>query len=409
MDKLKELIEKRNAKAAEMNELVKTATNELRALTEEEDSQFKSLENEVRSLDALIEKAQNEAQMINPGQDPDDDTRANDNDDDVENREISDFAAYIRSEITGEKRDVTNLTMGDNGAVVPHTIANMIIKKVVEISPIYERATKFNVKGTLSIPYYDESDGSITVAYANEFEDLVSSSAKFASIELTGHLAGALTKISRSLLNNSDFALVQFVVNDMAEKIAVFIEKALLFGDDKQDGLKGITKTIKATADPKADDLIDIQDSIKDAFQANAIWIMGSATRTKIRKLKDNEGRYMLNTDLTSPFGYVLLGKPVYVTDAITDDTIFYGDFSGLAVKNVESPEIQILNELFALSHVVGAVVWFEMDSKVMDAQKMVKWGKNVQTISAPTGNPVIQTPSTSTGTAKTDGGTDTK
>lgn len=378
---LKALKEKRNGLVEQMRTMTETAANEVRALTEEENTQFKALEDEVRALDDTIAKADQEFKALDMAPETvDTETR---DAEDVEKRDIADFAAYIRSEVN-ETREVTNLTKGDNGAVIPYTIANMIIKEITEICPIYAAATKFNVKGTLSIPYYDESDGTITVGYADEFVDLTSSSAKFANIELTGHLFGSLSKISRSLLNNSDFDLVNFVVQDMAEKISVFIEKALLFGDDKQDGMKDVKLTVKTSNDaPTADELITIQETLRDAFQGPAFWIMGRETRKAIRLLKDNENRYMLNPDLTSAWGYTLLGKPVYVTDAITDETIFYGDYSGLAVKEIENPQIQVLHELFALSHVDGVVVWGEMDSKIFNAQKIVKYGKNVQTMAA--------------------------
>ena len=141
------------------------------------------------------------------------------------------FEAYIRN--VYNERSETDLTKGDNGAVIPATIANRIIKKVYDICPILERSTKFNVKGTLTIPYYNEVSPAdhITVAYAEEFTPLTSHVGKFTStITLTGFLAGALVKVSRSLINNSQFNIVDYVIDLMAEHIARFIEKELLIG-----------------------------------------------------------------------------------------------------------------------------------------------------------------------------------
>ena len=56
------------------------------------------------------------------------------------------FENYIRGIVTHERDN--NMTFGDNGAVVPTTIANRIIKKVYDICPILERSTKYNIKGT---------------------------------------------------------------------------------------------------------------------------------------------------------------------------------------------------------------------------------------------------------------------
>ena len=82
----------------------------------------------------------------------------------------------------------------------------------------------------MELPYYDETSQSITVAWATEFQDLESNVGKFASIELTGYLAGALAKISKSLVNNSDFNIVNEVINIMSESIALFVENELLNG-----------------------------------------------------------------------------------------------------------------------------------------------------------------------------------
>jgi len=280
------------------------------------------------------------------------------------------------------------MTKGDNGAVIPVTIANKIIKRVHEISPVYAMATKYNVKGTLQIPYYPAYDSTsqtypdVAMAYATEFSDLESTSGKFSNVQLTGFLAGALTKVSKSLINNSQFNIVDFVITNMAEEISRWLEKELLQGtSNKIDGaIAGITQGITAAATNAvtADELIALQESIPDLYQANACWIMSRATRTAIRQLKDGEDRYILNQDATTQWGYTLFGKPVYVSEnmdniAASKVTVLYGDFSGLAVKLSEEMNIEVLHERFATQHAVGVVAWMEVDAKVENAQKLAK------------------------------------
>lgn len=377
---LKALIEKRNAKLAEMQAITAKAVEETRAITVEEDEKFKALEAEVRDLDSTIErvKSMQSAGLAAVPSDPaapvEPEVREG-----LDMAEVREFAAYIRNSAGYETRADKNLTMTDNGAIIPKTIAAAIIKKVYDISPIYARATHYNVRGTLEIPYYDETEQTITVAWANEFTDLTSTSGKFKTIELTGFLAGALTKISRSLLNSQDFDLVSFVIADMSEKIARFIEGEII-GATKVDGLKGVTAKVTAASQTAvtADEIIQLQDTVKDAFQGDCIWVMSPKTRTALRQLKDGNGRYLLQDDLTSPFGKVMLGKPVYVSDAMPEmaaskDAIYYGDFKGLAIKSVEEPNVQVLNELFSIQHAIGAVAWLEFDAKVQDAQRLAK------------------------------------
>ena len=242
-------------------------------------------------------------------------------------------------------------------------------------------ATRYNIGGTISIPYYDEEAQAITMAYATEFIELESTSGKFGSIELKGFLAGALSKISKSLVNNSSFQIVPFVVGAMANSISRWIEKELLVGTaEKIEGLKGVTKNVDAAAAAKvtSDELIDLQEEVPDMFQAGAVWIMHKSTRTAIRKLKDGDGNYILNKDATARWGYTLFGKDVYTSESMPKmeagkTAVFYGDFSGLAVKVSENVSIEVLREKFATQHAVGVVAWLEMDAKVENAQKIAK------------------------------------
>ncbi len=50
---------------------------------------------------------------------------------------------------------------------------------------------------------------------------------------------------------------------------------------------------------------------------------------------------------------------------------IYYGDFSGLAVKITEQINIEVLREKFATQHAIGIVAWLEMDAKMENAQKI--------------------------------------
>jgi HK97 family phage major capsid protein len=296
------------------------------------------------------------------------------------------FANFIRG-INLNTRE-NNMTFGDNGAVVPTTIANRIIKKVYDICPILERSTKYNVKGTLELPYYDVNTTTITVAYKDEFSALTSASGTFNSITLTGYLAGALTKISRSLINNAQFDIVSFVVDEMAYAVKRFIEKELLNGTpgnpptvpSKVLGLYGLTNYLTAAAQNAitADEVVELHDKVKDEFQENAIWIMSPSTRTALRLLKSTTGYYLLNDDVSSPFGTTLLGKPVYVSDNMPNigagnNVIYYGDMRGLATKFSEELNIEVLREKYADEHAIGVIGWFEFDSKVEDAQKIAK------------------------------------
>lgn len=369
---LKKMLEMRTQKLAALKTLIEKAKAEERAMNQDEITSFEALETEIRELDktiAALEKTR-ELTESEPQVPVEEEKRS------VEERDYEVFDALIRSEETraGE------LTKGENGAVIPTTIANKIIEKVVEICPIFQDSDRYNVKGTLSIPYYDESTSDITMEYADEFTDGESKTGKFKSINLTGFLGRAISDVSISLINDSSFDVVGFVIRRMSESIAKFIEKELLKGTpNKIDGLsKGVQELKTAGANFTADEIIELQELIPDAYQANAYFIMSRKTRTAVRKLKDGQGNYLLNKDANSRWGYTLFGHDVY-TSANMDDVkagatvMYYGDYTGLATKVSENINIKVLTEVKARQHAVEVLGFVELDAKVQNAQKIAK------------------------------------
>lgn len=373
---LKGLAEQRAELLQQLKDLTDKAEMEKRAFSEEENSLFDELEKKIKDIDDTFDRMKR-ARGIPEGNAAD---KKENEENEEEKPEERAFEAYIRGEVLNERADV-NMTTGDNGAVIPSSIVNKIIKEVHDICPIYQMATKYNIGGTISIPYYDESTQSITMAYSDEFTELEGTTGKFKSIELKGYLAGALSKVSKSLINNSKFAIVPFVVTAMSEAISRWIEKELLNGTkDKIAGLSGVSRSVTAASATAvtADELIDLQEAVPDVFQAKAVWVMNKATRTAIRKLKDSDGNYILNKDATAKWGYTLFGKDVYTSEnmaamAAGKTAVYYGDMSGLAVKLSENVSIEVLREKFATQHAVGVVGWIEMDSKVENSQKIAK------------------------------------
>ena len=375
----KALLEQRQELHDEMETILNSAKAENRAMDEKEVAKFDELEQSIKNIDATIEREEKIMNMEEKEIKVEDKIELT-----QEEKDVKAFASYIRNVVNGTVSNDTNLTKGDNGAVIPKTIAKKIIEKVIEISPLFASATKYNAKGTLAVPKYDDTTDDVTVGYATEFDELVSNSGKFDTVELTGFLIGALTKISKSLLNNSDFNLTEYVINKMAEKFKLFYEGEMINGtSNKISGIVGsydatnMKVTLANKSSITADELIDIQETVPDAFQSGAYWIMNRDTRKKIRKLKDSDGNYLLNRAFNEKWDYELLGKPVYCSEKVqklgtaSKAVVLYGDFSGLAVKETEDMEIQLLVEKFATQHAIGVCGYSELDAKVENTQKI--------------------------------------
>ena len=381
--------EKKNDLITRSEEILAKAKVEERELTEDEAMELAEIRDDVKAIKAKIlgDDAEKDLEDMKEKETTTTEEETNVEETRALDKEVMEreqFENFIRGQIVHERAgELTPATSGSGiglgGSLIPETIVNYIIKKVYDISPILERSQKFNVKGKLDVPFYPADAQNITVAYQSEFSPLASSSGSFDTVQLTGFLAGALTKISRTLINNVDFDIVGFVIDEMAEQIARFIEGELLNGTaSKVDGLSTLSNgiTTASASAITADEVIKLHDCIKDRFQPNAIWIMSPSTRTALRLLKDSMGRYMLQDDISLPFGTSLLGKPVFVSDNMPDiatgeKVIFYGDMKGLATKFNEDINVEVLRERYADEHAVGVVSWFEFDAKVIDEQQI--------------------------------------
>lgn len=382
----KQLVEKKNDLITRAEEVLTTAKTENRELTDAEAQELAEIKADVERIKATL-KLEDDFRELAEGEEKPDNEPKEEKEMTEEKRAMDEeqvFEAFVRGQLNNRDADY-DMVKSNNTAIIPASIANKIIKKIFEISPIVQRASRYNVKGKLTIPYYDESSHAISVGFVTEGTAPYANSGDFTSVTLNGYLAGALAKIGKDLIVNAQFDVVNFIVNDMAEKLARFIEKEIIAPSDSTNKVKGLstiaagqTVTAASTSAITTDELVKVRDKVKDVYQQDAIWVMSPSTRTALRLLQDQQGHYLLNDDISSPFGTTLMGKPVYVSENVDDiaaskNVVFYGDFKGLAVKFSDEIDVQVLREAFAAEFCVGIVGTVDFDAAVEDQQKLAK------------------------------------
>lgn len=350
-----------------MEAMVNAAAAEERSLTDDEITAYNGHRDELTRIDATIAAIENvrsaEREEEHPPQDGEKLTP-----------EERSFVSYLRGEIRAD----VNTTKANAGAVIPTTVADRIVEYVKNVSPIAEYATRYEGIGKITIAYED-STNALTASYVDDLASADAVAQQLLSITLDGYKIRVPVKISQQLLDNSQVDLIAYLVRRIGDTLAAKIEKEFLIGTSgKVAGLAGgVTQTVTAASATAvtADELIDVQDAVPDIYQANGIWIMHPKMRTAIRKLKDGENRYLLNLDLNAKWGYSLLGKPVYASDAMPEPaagakTIFYGDMSGLACI-IRGLRVKVLTERFADADAIGIFGFAEIDAKVENTQKI--------------------------------------
>ena len=387
--KLKELRERKNELVEQSEAMLDKIAEEKRAFTEDEQAEYDKLgvelDNVVNQLEqraTLREKELRGAKDVQdkPQESGDGEQRAEDGAD-AEAEERA-FEGLIRGEFADSEQRfsaATNTTYGDNGAVIPPTIVNRILRKVENICPVYEGATKFHFKGTVQFPVVDETTNVVTMDYASEFSDAAATTTNLTSVQLGGFLANVTCLVSRSLIKNAQVDIVSYVITQMAIAVKRFLEKEGLIGtNNKMTGILSTTNVVETAAAGTlaSDDLIELQAAIPDALQEGCVFLMHPETRTALQKVKGSDGHYLLNWDATTGFKPMILGKTVLVSDrmpkvAAGNKAVFYGDFSGLYINIREDLNMQVLREVFARQHADGFTLWAEMDSKSVETQKL--------------------------------------
>ena len=372
MKNLKKLLERRAELKEQMDELVSKADGEERAMSEEETAAFDAAETEIRSIDATL-ACEERARGITEVQPP-----AEHHEMTVEERAAAEeqaFSDFIMGRTTAENRaGEIQLTQGNNGSIVPTTIANRIIKAVRDMVPFLSLADVVYTNGKLSVPVYGEdSTNYIKADYVDEGTELTDNIGKFTTIDLTGFVLGALALVSNKLKDNTDLNVVDFVVNQVAEAIAEKLEKEFVIGTaGKITGITSATNGVTAASATAItyDELVSLKHSLKQRFRANARWIMNPATYTALCKLKDNNGQPYFKED-----EYKILGLPVIESDsmpaiAASAKAIVFADLSGYTIKATKSVEIQVLREKFSTKNMLGVLAFGEYDAKITDSKK---------------------------------------
>ncbi|KAF5054762.1 Phage capsid family protein [anaerobic digester metagenome] len=367
MKYLKMLEEQRAEKVKSMEAVLEKAKTEERAMSEEETRAFEDLEKEIDGIDATIKVEERARGREKFKKKSEDETKEQ-----LEERAFVNFVMNNQEELRAGE---IQLTQGNNGSIVPTSIANKIIKAVKDMVPFLQLADVVQTNGKLSVPVYGEdSTNYIDADYVSEGTDLTDNVGKFTTIDLTGYVLGALALVSNKLANNTDIDVVGFIVNQVAQAMAEKLETEFVNGTSgKITGILEATKGITAAATVAVtyDELVGLKHSLKQRFRNNGVFIMNPATYTAICKLKDANGQPYFKED-----EYKILGQRVIETDSMPTiapgaKAIVFGDLSGYTIKQTASVEVQILREKFATKNMLGILAFGEFDAKITDSKKI--------------------------------------
>jgi HK97 family phage major capsid protein len=141
-----------------------------------------------------------------------------------------------------------------------------------------------------------------TASWIEEEAQIPESDVAFNQITLGAHKLATAIRISQELLNDSAFDLASFIAHEFQRRAGAAEEEAILAGDGSHKPIGLLHDTLGAQVGVTAasataitaDELIDLQHSLKSGYRRKAAFIMNDATIKAIRKLKDGQGQVRL-------------------------------------------------------------------------------------------------------------------
>lgn len=228
------------------------------------------------------------------------------------------IAEYVRSK--GQTRD--GFTSVEGGALIPEELLTpeKAPEDVVNLSNLV-RVRKVN-SGAGKYPVIKKSGSKmVSVAELEKNPEL----AKPAITEVTYNIETyrGYIPVSQEVIDDADYDVVGMIAEEIADQEL----------NTKNAAIAAVLKTAPAKAVTGLDGLKAVfNKDIKKAYDAKAV--ISASLYNELDTLKDNDGRYLLQTDITVASGKRLFGKEVVVLD---DDMI--GEADGDLVGFIGDPK----------------------------------------------------------------------
>jgi len=300
----------------------------------------------------------------------------------------SGFDSYLRrNEKSLSPEELRALSIGsdpDGGYWVVPEVAATITATIFETSPIRELASSMSI-GSKSVTMVID-DAEAGGGWLGERQTPTETATPtIREKEIVTFTSYAEPHATMEMLDDANINIEQWLAGKVSDKLARQENTAFVNGNGvgkprgfmtypAGTGYGQIEQVVSgAAADFTFDGLISVQNSLKEAYQRNAVWLFRRASIANVRKLKDANNQYLWQPNNQAGEAPTLLGAPVRHADdipAVAANALaaMYGDLRA-AYQIVDRHGIQVLRDaltakpfvkFFTTKRVGGDVVNFE-------------------------------------------------
>ena len=292
-------IEAEKLDRAETEEEVSTVEKSLEDIQkelEEKQAEKAKLEEEIEELQKQVDEQNRKAPTY-----PDGEQRGGKK---LEQRDA--IAKYIR---TGQTRDITGLKTTDSGsaALIPTEVLkpHFVNKTRNPLLDLVERV-KVN-SGSGKYPVIKKTDG-VTVSIDELKSNPELGKPAISEIDYSIKTYRGYIPVSQEMIDDADYDIMAIVEDEVINQ-----------GENTELSL--VTAVLKTATQADAAGFDGIKDiynkKLKSIYKTSIV--VTKSMFAALDKVKDKDGRYMLQTDVASPTGYSFGGKTIYKVD----DTVF--------------------------------------------------------------------------------------
>lgn len=321
---VRELVDKYQTNCNRISEIADTCEREQRERNEAEDAEYKALSRENQVLQMRMHALAVESN-----------TQQNVDTDEVLREMLLNKNSKVTISLMREVTPQTTAALADTG-IIPVQEQEML--KPIRLGLIYDKVglnIRSGLIGTLRWPKHSKA----VASFADEAERLTDSNIDWGKLETSGHRLGIAIPVTREELEDSHGIVENVVKEEMPAAIVDEINAALFTTTKDYTAKDGSTKQRKvygpfvkaaetvtnfAASVPTRKELLKIVSGVASKVKMIApCWIMTEAMKAELRDVKVDagSGRFLCENDM-------ILGYPVFTTEAIGADYIGFGDWS---------------------------------------------------------------------------------
>ena len=386
MNKLLEMIEKRNQAWNAAKSFVEQRADKDGLLSDADAKTYAEMEQKVRNFSVEIERLQAmeamDAEMAKPIGTPADDKPAG------TFRASADYKNAMRNALRTNFRQVSNVLQegidAQGGYLVPEEYDSRLIDALTEENVIRKLGTRITTSGEHKINIAATKPAA---AWIEEGGALSFGDATFDQIILDAHKLHVAIKVTEELLYDNAFKLEDYILEAFTKALANAEEDAFINGTGVGQPLGILAETGGAeigvtseTAQPTADEVISLVYSLKRPYRKNAVFLTNDKCLAYLRTLKDLTGQYLWQPSLKEGepdrfLGYGIYTSPYFPVPQPGKACVAFGDFSYYNIGDRGTRSFAELKELFAGNGMIGFVAKERVDGKLVlpEAIKLLK------------------------------------